>query len=524
MKNSKILRHLLTPMFILKNKRILLKDSKNLVRILIISLFLIFTIEIPNFFLTTSDSSIGIKNARINGMGIENLYVKDRVSILTTTGGSFKVDLENGTIEIRQKIGANRLLAKIILDKDWSKLLSNQIQKGFDCVWSSTSSASSSPKIIISGDSVIRFYNIKKLEVVLYFVPAHQKFNLSLTQYNNGGLLALDENGGLAIVPPSYASNEIWPKWFENNEWKLVAEKPLPLLFIGVLPPRQFDWERSFWPVIHYSSHIQRYPTDEEIIAYSKYAKVLEMHSWVWQNRYDESARDEEGNKFPTYADYSFWPQNGKWIPDNEVEFKRVIKTAHTYGMKVLPYVSSEYEKDGNLKTFIAEIKRLKDIYNIDGVYLDGLFYQRPELGYMAARSLREIFGRDGWLTIHDTHGSGYWAPFIHAYMDIIITSEHNCFNRWTSTSYNISNAIASVWPEIPLSVKDGRVFLKTMVDNSLLYNNRVILMTGEQGQWRCWRLYFTPKEMKFMQEYYIKALERMKKVGYEKFISEFEK
>jgi len=506
---------------LLKNKKIL-KSHKILVTVLIVLLLLTFLIRLSSFFITTNklpDLSTEIENVKIKGMEIENLYTEAKVSTLTTTGGLFRIDLEKGTIEIEQRIGEKRLLAKVILVDNQFKELSTPTCMGFDCILEGN--FPESPKIIISGDSVIRFYNIKNLRVVLYFTPVHQKFNVSITQYNNGGLLALDENGGLAIAPPSYASNENWPKSFENNVWNLTAEKPLPLLFIGVLPPRPFDWERSFWPVIHYSSHIQRYPTNEQIIAYSKYAKVLEMHSWVWQNRYNENERDEKGNKFPLWADYSYLPQDGKWIPGNEAEFRRVCKTAHAYGMKVLPYVSSEYEKDVDPKTFIAEIKRLKDTYDIDGVYLDGLFYQRPELGYMAIRTLRELFGEDGWITLHDTHGSGYWTPFINTYVDLIITSEHASFERWTSTSYKISNAIASVWPEISLNVKDGREFLKKLVNDSLLYNNRVLMMTGDQGQWRDWRLEFTLDEMKFMQEYYLGALEKMRNIGFEKFILE---
>lgn len=152
-------------------------------------------------------------------------------------------------------------------------------------------------------------------------------------------------------------------------------------------------------------------------------------------------------------------------------------------------------------------------VYIIDGFYL-----KNPELAYRAARILRNLFGEDGWLTLHDSHGN-YFIPFIHTYMDYIITGEHDSFDRWRSTSYKISNTVTSLWPEISLKIKDGRQFLKKLVDDSLLYNNRVIFMVGEQGQWRDWRLYFTQSELKFMQEYYLSNLENMKNVGYDNFI-----
>ena len=457
----------------------------------------------------------------MKGMSIESLSVKDNVSVLTTTGGLFRIDLKTGVIEIRQRIGKERLLAKAVLDKDWLKTFSAPTQDGFDCIWEGTSPKD--PKMIISGDSVIRFSNIEELEIRLEFSPIYCKVTDS-----NGGLLALDNTGGLAIMPLESSSNENWPKTFENNLWKLAADEPFPLVFIGVCPPRPFDWESSFLPVVHYSSHIQRYPTDEQIIAYSKYAEVLEMHSWVWQNRYDENARDEKGEKLPLWWDYSFVAQNYEWIPDDEVELRRVVETAHAHGMKVIPYYSfwredPETPVNQVFDRQMAEIRRLKDTYDFDGLYVDGLscHLKDLELSYKAARTLRELFGEDGWLTYHNTHTTDNHYPFINAYMDLIITSEHESFNRWTSTSYNISNAIASVWPEIPVDVEDGRPFLKELVDDNLLHNNRVILMTGKDGQWRMWRLYFTPDEMEFMQQYYFEALEKMKEIGYEQFISE---
>jgi hypothetical protein len=450
------------------------------------------------------------ENVKINGMQIENLHVEGKVSILTTTGGVFHVDLEKGTIEIKQRIGKERILAKVMLDKDWLKVLSSPAVNGFDCTWEGISAKS--PRMVIAGDSAIRFYNIEKLYVNLQFSPMYHKVSESC-----GGLLTMDNDGGLVIAPPKLSSRNNWPETFENNLWELSANDPLSLLFIGVCPPRHFDWDASFNHNVHYSSHTQRYPTDEQIIAYSKFAAVLEMHSWVWQNRYDENAIDADGNKFSLWYDFSSRAQNYKWIPDDEAELRRVVKTARAHGLKVVPYVNffrEEYRYTANgdvLNAWMAELKRLKETYDFDGFYLDGLYPMDPELSYMAARALRELVGNDGWLTLHDTRPRGYYFPFINTYMDFIITSEHASFNRWKSTSYKISNAVASVWPEIPMDVKDGREFLKELIDNGLKHNNRIVLMDGKDGQWRMWRLYFTKEEMEFVQEYYFSAIERMK-------------
>ena len=452
------------------------------------------------------------ENVKINGMSIESIHVRDKTSVLTTTGGVFHVDLENGTIEIKQRIGKERILAKVMLDKDWLKTLSSPVVDGFDCIWEGLSTKGS--RMVIAGDSTIRFYNIEKLQVKLQFSPMYHKLSSSC-----GGLLTLDNDGGLVIAPPKLSSRRNWPKRFKKNSWELSAKEPLSLLFIGLCPPRHFDWDASFRKNVHYSSHTQRYPTDEQIIEYSKYATVLEMHSWIWQNRYDENTRDTEGNKYSLWYDFSFMAQNYKWIPDNEAELKRVVKTAHACKMKVVPYVNSlseefKYTATADvLEIRMAELKRLKETYDFDGFYLDGLYPLDPELSYTVARALRQLVGENGWLTLHDTRPRGYYFPFVNTYMDFIITSEHSSFDRWNSTSYNISNAVASVWPEISMDVEDGREFLKELIDNSLKHNNRVVLMDGKDGQWRMWRLYFTKEEMKFVQEYYFRALGKMKSI-----------
>lgn len=477
----------------------------------------IFTIVISSICMakTTPGNSL-TENVKLHGMRIDNLDVNGKIATLTTTGGVFHIDLEKGVIVIKQRIGKERTLAKIAMGKGCYEGLSSPTLNGFDCIWKKP--LGNGFKIVISGDSTIQFYNIERVQIKLFFTPIYDKINSSC-----GGLMALDNDGGLVIAPPKLSARSNWPKTFEKNSWNLSASEPLSLLFIGVCPPRHFDWNASFNYNVHYSSHTQRYPTDEEIVKYSKYAKVLEMHSWVWQNRYDPKAIDADGNKFSKWYDFSSRSQNYKWIPEDEVELRRVVKTAHAHGLKVVPYINflrEEYKYSADrdvIDRWMSELKKLKEKYDFDGFYVDGLYPLDPELSYMTARALRGLVGNDGWLTLHDTRSNGYFFPFVNAYMDFIVTSEHSLFNRWNSTSYRISNTVASVWPEISMDIEDGREFLKELIDNSLRYNNRLVLMDGKDGQWRLWRLYFTDDEMKFVQEYLFSNMERMKS----KYISE---
>jgi hypothetical protein len=169
-----------------------------------------------------------------------------------------------------------------------------------------------------------------------------------------------------------------------------------------------------------------------------------------------------------------------------------------------------------NSNAIMSEARQLKVRYNLDGLYLDGLMEgskNGPVDAYLTARNLRHLFGDDGWINLHNTN-TGYFAPFIQAYMDFITTGEHNNFNKWQSTTYNISNAIGGHWPEIPYffddpreNIQDAIPFLKDLVDISLKYNNRILFLAGDQGQWRFWRLYYTQAEMEFLKQYYIKKL-----------------
>lgn len=452
----------------------------------------------------------GTRNDVIKGMRIEDVRVVNDYIHFQTTGAMFKIKKNSGKIEIYQRIGKKRKLAEVSVSEEFVAVLKKEpSDEGFDYVWGDKDKIAS---IVISGDSVVRFYNVKKMKIKLFFTPIHHKIN-SL----NNGLLALDEKGGIAIMPPDNVSSKDYQITIENDEWVLDSDIEMPVLFLGVCPPREFDFKRSKWAIVHYSSHIERYPSDEQIKEYSKFAKVLEMHQWVWKNRYvnkkdclKEQYSNCDGNNTPLWNDGASWPVNNRWVADDEKELKRVVATAHANGMLVVVYFNG-VKMDRH--SILPEALRLKNKYNIDGIYLDGLLNRSnkgPLDAYLIARELRKLFGDEGWINYHNTH-KGYFAPFIQAYMDFVTTGEHNKFDRYTSTTFNISNAIGGYWPEIPSfwpngskNIKDARSYLKDLVDISLRYHNRLIFLTGEQGQWRFWRLYFTPDEMQFMKDYYL--------------------
>lgn len=451
----------------------------------------------------------------IKGMQIESFHSDTNGITLVTTGAAFEFSFSSHDMILRQRIGLYRPLAVLRFSEPFENLIKQGPSKtGFDYVWGDPDSPE--PSIVISGDSVLRLYNVQQVEVHLQFDPQHYKENPP-----NKGFVALDVTGGISVLPPASATLDIFPVTATGKDWSLNSKSPLHVLFIAVSPARRFDWERSLIPVVHYSSHTKRYPTDEEIREISTYAGVLELHQWVWESRYvnnhdcsNENYSNCIGNDTPLWFDGSSDPQNGMFLPEDDKEFLRTVDAAHANNMIAVPYFNGVEMSSGD--AIVKEARRLKETYSIDGIYLDGLCDRSgnwPEGAYLAARGLRAVFGERGWINFHNTH-DGYFAPFVQTYMDFITTSEHSAFSRWTTTTYGISNAIGGYWPEIPAffpdssqNITDARPMLRELVDESLLYNNRILILTGDQGQWRYWRLYFTPDELAFMRTYYLSKM-----------------
>ncbi len=426
--------------------------------------------------------------------------------VIETTGARFIVDKTDGSIMIEQQLGVNRMLAIVRLEKRANNnTLADPIFNGFECSWNILHDEGQA--VIISGDSTVRVLNTTNLSVQYKFQPVYTN-----VYTRNNGVLWLDDEGGICVVPP--LTENSWPVHLDEQGWRLSAEKRVPEVFVGVCPPREFDWQRSFENVVHYSSHVQRYPSDEQIEEFSRWASVLQLHSWIWKDRYDETKPDDTGRQPPPlWWDYSWLAPDYRWIADNDDELQRVVATAHRHGMKVIPYVNfyllhTTGERKNNYHLQLAELRKIYEKYGFDGFYLDGLYVFEPEPSYTIMRTIRQMVGDEGWLTLHNT---GTSFPFIDAYADLIITSEHASFDRWASTSYKISNATASLWPELPIELEDGRDVLRKLVDESLEYNNRVIFMVGKQGQWRLWRLYHTENEVEFMKQYYLAKTKEFK-------------
>jgi len=138
-----------------------------------------------------------------------------------------------------------------------------------------------------------------------------------------------------------------------------------------------------------------------------------------------------------------------KHVPLDMKDFIRVRDEAHRGGMKVVVYLSPFYSTAPDI---FAEMRRVLDEYQLDGLYFDGISMDFRK-SYAIARQARAILGENRILYVHcssDPLDDGrIYCPFIDTYADYILRGEAGVwglklddFLRWTISGYHISNAV----------------------------------------------------------------------------------
>jgi hypothetical protein len=136
-------------------------------------------------------------------------------------------------------------------------------------------------------------------------------------------------------------------------------------------------------------------------------------------------------------------------MPSDMKEFVRMRDEAHRLGMKFVVYLSPYYSTAPDI---VAEMKRVIEEYQVDGLYFDGVSNDFRK-SYRIVRQARQLLGDDGILYIHcstDPLGSArVYCPFVDTYADYILRGEAGRadlslaqFLRWTISGRNISNAV----------------------------------------------------------------------------------
>jgi hypothetical protein len=267
-----------------------------------------------------------------------------------------------------------------------------------------------------------------------------------------GELLLIDALGGMEIYPQRYeAGYEVKKIELGKNDW--VAEYVLSAnerVMIAAFPGKEFDWDASFKSNVIINSggfgsktpfEIGVLPSDDLLRQWSDFFDITVLF-------YNSIYKNGKGG--------------GPYEIANAPEFRRVISTCHSHGMKVGAYTSLFYfyRAFKTTEPYYEQILALKNTYNIDGVYIDGLLFDQDPFyiddkitNWEAIRRLRQLFGQDGVIVYHGTSlGSPVaTAPNVDCYCTITLNGEgvkfkdaNDPYVRYQVRKYGISNTVGS--------------------------------------------------------------------------------
>ena len=220
------------------------------------------------------------------------------------------------------------------------------------------------------------------------------------------------------------------PGW--EVDWHL---SPGERLGISVAPPRPFPWKESFderFTIVNRDTDTNTY---KDIAPYADTFILWDFTMRSWS--------------------FSFGKEH---IPYDAERFKECVKAAKDAGVHPIMYASSQWYYSRDAQEYVDEIKRMKDLFGIDGLYLDGIPGQEWVVAYEEMRMLRELFP-DGRLMIHATgdkyNGNpplsepAFKIPAIETYADMTYTGElingegiDWAYPKYITRQYRLANCI----------------------------------------------------------------------------------
>jgi len=406
-------------------------------------------------------------------MLIESVEQSEGCITVITTGGRFEIDTlaERGLITCSQRINRERIVATVRLGhplqtvsiehQDDEFVVLNQIVRS---TWYA--------RLIIRGDSVLELYSMPELTVDIsgQFAPAY-------TAQHNQHVLLLDEVGGLGVYDGAVFRLQDADKLSSTN-WHLHYQgEQFCRLYVAVLPPKPFDWQRSFDDrIAHWGVNppwtFGHAPDDAMIAEAAQYANILVLHDQIWHGKLTrrgiEPATEHELEQDAAYCSYDF-------APFDAAVLHHVVEVAHQHGMRVLPYFSPTFASSSG-EHFLPLVMARVEEFGFDGVYFDGTTFDLTQ-AYTLMRQARRLLG-DKLIELHSTWeplmSRNCYCPFIDAYADFILRGEHPAdfdapdYLRYVLAGYNTSNSIGLLChcyypPE----------FIERIIDTTMAFNGR---------------------------------------------------
>jgi hypothetical protein len=381
--------------------------------------------------------------------------VKRDIGMITvrTTGAMYIFESigKKGRIECRQMLNKQRLLAVIELDHDISDMCVEK-EDASVCIISIIPAEANCGyiRIQINRDSMMEIYSCFGSDI-----KADIDMSTEYFAENGGHMLFVDNAGGIGLYPyKGYISMETE----RTNGGHQIAGYRMSADFtflVSVFPPREFNMEQYYddniflaaWSDISCNHAISPYPSDSEIEYVSRYVNIVHMTDTVWKGKLDQkdarvyTRKEVYANAACSCYDYE---------PADNAEFLRVIKKAHSLGMKVITYMSPYYSMAKG-DDFFKKMKDVIERYEVDGIYFDGVSADIMR-SYDIVTKARAILG-DKILYIHctsDPISRKLYCPFIDTYADYILRAEHirsfdDGYLRYVVSGYNISNSIGFI-------------------------------------------------------------------------------
>lgn len=380
------------------------------------------------------------------GMRVESASYENKSLVVTTSGARMEID-SSGRATFHQLIGHSRKVAFL------------QFSGGLTGTPEVTQNTPGlafirypKPELDIraNGDSLFMFQAREPIRIAV-----NRLIDVGFTSSYKSNHLILDEWGGFGMYCSVPDAQDAFDPYGGTTAIYDLMEGDV--LWIGICPPKPYDWDRSFHDnVVWHWSNQSAYPPDAELAAWSKEGNIVLLQSEVmlWKD-----------------WNMGFEPRLG---PE---EFARVRKAIHDNGMRFIVYTSPFYflkrtalepqafnSFDGftnwppgtptgeNMDLFMPEITKVMKESQPDGLYFDGQYTENPAALYALARETRALLGEDGILEWHSTFALGNAACFLpqaDAYVDFILRGEGRDsayadfdYLRFFVSGYNTSNSI----------------------------------------------------------------------------------
>lgn len=376
---------------------------------------------------------LGVEDSVLMGMGIEKVSTHDGGFEIVVPGA--RVALEgNGALSIEQRRGTQRRLLSCQLPPHLSPWRVAK-QTPFRCTLQGNGL-----RLTVQGDSILIFEPQQHIRLTF-----NGHFRPSYAQETKGNRLILDQSGGCGFygIPPR--PTEVQDP--DSDKWSLMAHLARwDELWVSICPPRERDVKRYFEPVAHEGNRQDPYSSDEIIRSDAKYCKVFTVHE-CWAALEPEWVENPPGSKYehprPWETDHP--------VPGDMKEFTRLRDEVHRLGMKFVVYFSPYYS---NAPDLFAEMKRIPEEYELDGLYFDGWMGHQDDFRpfYHMMRRARAILG-DRLLYLHSStepYGTcRVYLPFVSTYADYVLSGEAGRdglekeeFLRYTVSGYQTSNSV----------------------------------------------------------------------------------